>query len=43
MHSTQFKLDLIQDILNKEMYIGRYFLKKKWIPAINRFKYVIDV
>ena len=25
------------------MYIGRYYFeKKKWIPAINRFKYVID-
>ena len=41
---SQFKLDLIQDILAaKEMYIGRYYFeKKKWIPAINRFKYVID-
>ena len=25
------------------MYVGRYYFeKKKWIPAINRFKYVID-
>ena len=25
------------------MYIGRYYLeKKKWIPAINRFRTVID-
>ena len=41
---SQFKLDLIQDILAaKEMYVGRYYFeKKKWIPAINRFKYVID-
>jgi len=41
---AQFKLDLINDILaSKEMYIGRYyFKKKKWIPAINRFKDVLD-
>jgi outer membrane protein assembly factor BamD len=27
----------------KEMYIGRYYFdKKKWIPAINRFRVVID-
>ena len=41
---ARFKLDLIEDILaSKEMYIGRfYFEKKKWIPAINRFKTVID-
>ena len=25
------------------MYVGRYYFeKKKWIPAINRFKTVID-
>ena len=25
------------------MYIGRYYFdKQKWIPAINRFKFVID-
>ena len=41
---AEFKLDLINDILaSKEMYIGRYyFQRKKWIPAINRFKTVID-
>ena len=39
-----FKIDLINDILaSKEMYVGRYyFQKKKWIPAINRFKLVVD-
>jgi len=39
-----FKLDLIEDILAaKEMYIGRYYFdKKKWIPAINRFRIIID-
>jgi outer membrane protein assembly factor BamD len=41
---SKFKLDLIDDILaSKEMYIGRYYFeKKKWIPAINRFKEVIE-
>ena len=41
---ADFKLDLINDILaSKEMYIGRYyFSKKKWIPAINRFRTVVD-
>ena len=41
---AEFKLDLINDILaSKEMYIGRYYFeKKKWIPAINRFKTVIN-
>ena len=41
---AQFKLDLIDDILaSKEMYIGRYYVeKKKWIPAINRFRTVVD-
>ena len=35
---------MINDILaSKEMYIGRYYFnKKKWIPAINRFRTVID-
>ncbi len=41
---AQFKLDLIYDILaSKEMYIGKHYIKKeKWIPAINRFKKVVD-
>ena len=41
---AEFKLDLINDILAaKEMYIGRYyFQKKKWIPAINRFRTFVD-
>ena len=41
---ANFKLDYINDILaSKEMYIGRYYFeKKKWIPAINRFRAVID-
>ena len=41
---AEFKLDLINDILaSKEMYLGRYYVqKKKWIPAINRFRTIID-
>jgi len=41
---AEFKINLINDILaSKEMYIGRYYFdKKKWIPAINRFRTVID-
>ena len=41
---AEFKIDLIDDILAaKEMYLGRYYFdKKKWIPAINRFKEIID-
>ena len=41
---SEFKLELINDILaSKEMYVGRYYFdKKKWIPAINRFRTVID-
>jgi len=41
---SKFKIDLINDVLaSKEMYIGRYYFdKKKWIPAINRFRVVVD-
>jgi outer membrane protein assembly factor BamD len=41
---AEFKMSLIDEILaSKEMYLGRYYFdKKKWIPAINRFKTVID-
>ena len=41
---SEFKIDLINDTLAaKEMYIGRYYVdKRKWIPAINRFKTVVD-
>ena len=41
---AEFKIDLINDTLaSKEMYIGRYYFeRKKWIPAINRFRTVID-
>ncbi len=41
---AKFKLDLISDKLAaKEMYIGKHYLKKKkWIPAINRYKKVVE-
>ena len=41
---SKYKLDLINTILaSKEMYIARYYLsKEKWIPAINRFKAVLQ-
>jgi outer membrane protein assembly factor BamD len=41
---AEYKIELVNETLAaKEMYIGRYYLgKKKWIPAINRFKNVID-
>ena len=39
-----FKIDLINEVLaGKEMFIGRYYFdKKNWIPAINRFRNVVD-
>ena len=41
---AEFKIELINDILAaKELYLGKYYMdKKKWIPAINRFKNVIN-
>tara|TARA_Y100000996_G_scaffold328517_1_gene264604 strand:- start:183 stop:1034 length:852 start_codon:yes stop_codon:yes gene_type:complete len=41
---SQFKLELIQEILaSKEMYLAKYYIEKeKWIPAINRYKNVLD-
>ena len=41
---SRFKLELINEVLaSKEMYLARYYLKKeKWIPAINRFKEVVE-
>ena len=43
-YDAQFKIDLINDLLaSKEMYVGRYYFdRKKWIPAINRFRNVVD-
>ena len=41
---SQFKLELIQEILaSKEMYLAKYYIEKeKWIPAINRFKVILN-
>ena len=41
---AKFKLNLIDNVLaSKELYIGKYYLsKKKWIPAINRFKNIVN-
>ena len=41
---AEFKIGLINEILAaKEMYLARYYLKKtKWIPALNRFKAVVN-
>ena len=41
---AKYKIELIDNILaQKEMYIGRHYIKKKkWIAAINRFKNVIN-
>ena len=43
-YDARYKIDLINNILAaKEVYIGRhYFSKKKWIPALNRFKNVLN-
>ena len=42
--NSKFKIDLVLDILAaKEIYIGKHYIKdRKWIAAINRFKYVVD-
>ena len=41
---SKYKLDLIYEKLAaKEMFIGNHYLKKrKWIPAINRYKKVVE-
>ena len=41
---SKFKLELIIEIIaSKEMYLARYYLEReKWIPAIKRFKKVIN-
>ena len=41
---ARFKVDLIVDQLAaKEMSIARYYIKtEKWIPAINRLKFVVE-
>ena len=41
---SRFKLELIIEIIaSKEMYLARYYVQReKWIPAINRFKTVVN-
>jgi outer membrane protein assembly factor BamD len=41
---AKFKLELIEDRLaGKEIFVARHYLKsKKWIPAINRFKIILQ-
>ena len=41
---SKFKLELILEIMaSKEMYLARYYVdRQKWIPAVNRFKKVIN-
>ena len=41
---AKYKLDLIYDRLaGKEMFIGNHYVKKgKWIPAINRYKNIVE-
>jgi len=41
---SEYKLELIQELLaSKEMYLARYYVEReKWIPAINRFKKVVN-
>jgi len=41
---AEYKIELVNETLAaKEMYLGRYYFnKKKWIPAINRFRTIID-
>ena len=43
-YDARLKIDLINDVLAaKEVYIGRHYVKKKkWIPALNRFKNVLE-
>ncbi len=41
---AKFKLELIQEILaSKEIYLANYYLsREKWIPAMNRYKKIVD-
>ena len=43
-YDARFKIDLINETLAaKEVYLGRHYIKKKkWIPALNRFKNVLN-
>ena len=41
---SSYKLELIIEVMaSKEMYLARYYVQReKWIPAIRRFKKVIN-
>ena len=41
---SEYKLELIKEILaSKEIYLANYYIEReKWIPAINRFKNVVE-
>ena len=41
---AEYKLEFIQEIMaSKEMYLAKYYIEReKWIPAINRFKVIIN-
>ena len=41
---SRYKLDFVIELMaSKEMYLARYYnQREKWIPAINRFKKVIN-
>lgn len=41
---SEYKLEFIQELLaSKEMYLARYYAEReKWIPAINRYKKVLE-
>ena len=43
-YDSKFKLKFINEIMaSKEMYLARYYVEReKWIPAINRFKTVVN-
>ena len=43
-YDSKYKLEFINEIMaSKEMYLARYYFKReKWIPAINRFKVVVN-
>ena len=41
---SKYKLELILEVLaSKEMYLARYYIERqKWVPAINRFKKIVN-
>ena len=41
---AKYKILLINNILaSKELYVGKYYSQReKWIPAINRFKFILE-